>query len=87
MVSLVIAPLLEQEDWATWYYGLIPMALMIIACVVCYKLFWEGFDENTQEQNRQFDIARAAKEASAAGSEEMKVVGTDEAALSLLAQA
>ena len=42
IISLTIAPLLKPnpQDWAVWYYGLIPLALMIIGTVVVYWCFW-----------------------------------------------
>jgi len=42
IISLTIAPLLSANngDWETWYYGLIPLALMIIGTIVVYYLFW-----------------------------------------------
>jgi len=82
MVSLVIAPLLDRDDWATWHYGLIPLALIIISCVVCYKMFWEGFDRATKEQNDRFDAARNA----AAGGPGAEMKTADEQAINLLVQ-
>jgi len=42
IISLTIAPLLSAnpDDWETWYYGLIPLALMIIGTFVVYWFFW-----------------------------------------------
>merc|ERR1712127_112219 len=38
MVSLLIAPLLRanSEDWASYYWGFIPLALMFIVTIVVY---------------------------------------------------
>ena len=47
IISLTIAPLLSAnpDDWEVWYYGLIPLALMIIGTFAVYWFFWrEGVD-------------------------------------------
>jgi K(+)-stimulated pyrophosphate-energized sodium pump len=46
IIALTIAPLLEgEEDWATWYYGLIPLGCMVIGTYAVYHFFWrEGQD-------------------------------------------
>jgi len=41
IISLTVAPLFRnKEDWQEWYYGLIPLAIMIIGTIVIYRLFW-----------------------------------------------
>ena len=42
IISLTIAPLMEEhnEDWDVFYYGLIPLGVMIIGTFVVYQLFW-----------------------------------------------
>merc|ERR1719443_2603678 len=46
MISLVIAPLMSgNEDWFQWYYGVIPLVVMVIGTYVVYRLFWKhGID-------------------------------------------
>lgn len=46
IISLTIAPLLaNNEDWQNWYYGLIPLFVMIIGTIIVYYMFWrEGTD-------------------------------------------
>lgn len=41
IISLTVAPLFRnKDDWQEWYYGLIPLAIMIIGTIVIYRLFW-----------------------------------------------
>jgi hypothetical protein len=41
IVSLLIAPLMEgDDDWDTWYYGVIPLAAMVLATMAVYHFFW-----------------------------------------------
>jgi inorganic pyrophosphatase len=42
IISLTIAPLMQEhnKDWDVWYYGLIPLAVMVIGTYIVYKLFW-----------------------------------------------
>jgi len=66
MVSLVIAPLLGKEDWNTVGFGFIPLVLMIIVSYVCYKLYWQGFDDKIAAQHEaleQINTKPAATEA------------------------
>ena len=35
MVSLTIAPLISgKEDWESWYFGLVPLAIFVVITVV-----------------------------------------------------
>lgn len=42
IISLTIAPLMDNhnEDWDVWYYGLIPLGVMIVGTFLVYQLFW-----------------------------------------------
>jgi Inorganic H+ pyrophosphatase len=46
IISLTIAPLIADDaDWEVWYYGLIPLAVMLIGTYLVYHFFWkEGLD-------------------------------------------
>lgn len=46
IISLTIAPLMEgDDDWDVWYYGLIPLAVMVAGTYMVYHFFWrEGQD-------------------------------------------
>jgi Inorganic H+ pyrophosphatase len=46
IISLTIAPLIEGDaDWEVWYYGLIPLGVMLIGTYLVYHFFWkEGLD-------------------------------------------
>jgi K(+)-stimulated pyrophosphate-energized sodium pump len=65
MVSLVIAPLLDQEDWGTYEYGFIPLVLILLLSYVCYVKFWSTFESEANAKMRQFD-ARAIEMAKTA---------------------
>ena len=40
IISLTIAPLLEENDtWEVWYYGLIPIGLMVFGTYCVYHFF------------------------------------------------
>jgi len=42
MISLTVSPLLRgHQDWQQWYYGLIPLAVMILGALTVYYLFWK----------------------------------------------
>jgi H(+)-translocating pyrophosphatase len=55
MVSLVIAPLLEVEDWAQTGYGFIPLVVGLLITVVVYNKYWKGFDEMFDKKMAEFD--------------------------------
>jgi len=55
MVSLVIAPLLEPEDFAVYYYGFIPLGVMLIVCVVVYQMYWKGFEDMVAAKHKEYD--------------------------------
>ncbi|GKY94850.1 hypothetical protein MPSEU_000450000 [Mayamaea pseudoterrestris] len=43
MISLTIATLLEgKEDWEEWYYGLIPLFVMVAGAYIVYHFFWKN---------------------------------------------
>ena len=42
MISLTIATLLKgKQDWEEWYWGLIPLAVLVIGTFVVYHYFWK----------------------------------------------
>lgn len=51
IISLTIAPLLSSnpDDWEIWYYGLIPLALMIIGTIAVYWFFWRDIADITAD--------------------------------------
>lgn len=59
MVSLLFAPVMNVEDWHYWYAGLAILVVIIILCVVVYKLYWAGFEEEVAKKNKEFDAAAA----------------------------
>jgi K(+)-stimulated pyrophosphate-energized sodium pump len=40
IISLTLAPLMKEDDWEVWYYGLIPLVFMIFGTFVVYHYFW-----------------------------------------------
>lgn len=45
IISLTVAPLMEKngvafEPWETWYWGLIPLGVMLIGTVAVWWFFW-----------------------------------------------
>jgi len=51
IISLTIAPLLKAnpDDWATWYYGLIPLAIMLVGTVLVWWFFWRDMADITAD--------------------------------------
>lgn len=48
IISLTIAPLMEgDDDWEVWYYGLIPLGVMLIGTYVVYVMFWKETQDIT----------------------------------------
>jgi hypothetical protein len=48
IISLTIAPLMEDDDdWDSWYYGLIPLAAMLIGTYLVYHFFWRNVADIT----------------------------------------
>lgn len=48
MISLTIATLMEgKEDWEEWYYGLIPLVVMLLGTYAVYHFFWKNIDDIT----------------------------------------
>jgi Na+/H+-translocating membrane pyrophosphatase len=42
IIALTIAPLLKGNgDWDDWYFGLIPVGVMILGTYVVYRAFWK----------------------------------------------
>lgn len=50
IISLTIAPLMEDDDdWDVWYYGLIPLAAMLLGTVLVYHFFWSEVADITAD--------------------------------------
>ena len=55
IISLTIAPLmtddngLANEEWDVWYYGLIPLAVMIAGTYAVYFFFWRNMADITAD--------------------------------------
>ena len=48
IISLTIAPLMTGfNDWETWYWGLIPLAVMFIGTYCVYYFFWRDIADIT----------------------------------------
>ncbi|CAJ1948395.1 unnamed protein product [Cylindrotheca closterium] len=43
IIALTIAPsIANEEDWANWYWGMIPLVIMIVGTHIVYRMFWRG---------------------------------------------
>lgn len=73
IISLTIAPLMEShnEDWDVWYYGLIPLGVMVIGTYLVYHLFWATTPdiEAPMEQTKEVEAPADAAEEVAAPAE------------------
>lgn len=50
IISLTIAPLLEgRETWSLWYFGLIPIVLMLFGTYCVYHFFWREVADFTAD--------------------------------------
>lgn len=81
IISLTIAPLLKgNEDWDNWYYGIIPLAVMIIGTYVVYYAFWrEGTDIAAEFTKKDNGVASDPEKDVEGGEEEPQIeVGTDQ---------
>ena len=57
IISLTIAPLMEgDDDWDVWYYGLIPLGVLLIGTYLVYHAFWrETHDITASPSSRNGD--------------------------------
>jgi phosphotransferase system glucose/maltose/N-acetylglucosamine-specific IIC component len=45
IVALIIAPLIKgKEAWETWYYGMIPIGIMLFGTYFVYYSFWRDVE-------------------------------------------
>jgi inorganic pyrophosphatase len=50
IISLTIAPLMKgDKDWDVWYYGLIPLGVMLIGTYLVYHFFWRDMHDITAD--------------------------------------
>ena len=50
VISLVIAPLMEgDDDWEVWYYGLIPLGVMVLGTIAVYFMYWRETQDITAD--------------------------------------
>ena len=76
IISLTIAPLMEGNgDWDNWYYGLIPLAVIVIGSYVVYWFFWREGTDITADMSGKDEEAEAAvvSEKDVEGGEDPKV--------------
>lgn len=75
IISLTIAPLMEGDgDWDNWYYGLIPLAVMVIGTYVVYHFFWkEGTDITAEIATKDANDVEEGEKEEPKASEEPKV--------------
>jgi K(+)-stimulated pyrophosphate-energized sodium pump len=72
MISLTIAPLLEGvSEWEFWYYGLIPLAAMIIGTYMVYHYYWREIpDTKADVSSKKVDVSPGEKGEADAAHEE-----------------
>jgi inorganic pyrophosphatase len=50
IISLTIAPILSgRESWSIWYYGMVPVGLMLFGTYLVYHFFWREVADITAE--------------------------------------
>ena len=50
IIALVVAPLMfGKEDWEEWYWGLIPLAIILIGTYLVIKFFWTNVADITAD--------------------------------------
>ena len=50
IISLIIAPLLKgKASWELWYFGLIPIAIMLLGTYCVYYFFWREVADITAD--------------------------------------
>jgi K(+)-stimulated pyrophosphate-energized sodium pump len=63
IISLTIAPLMEGfDDWEVWYYGLIPLVVMVLATYAVYFFYWREVADITAPVGDK-NVIDATKEA------------------------
>jgi K(+)-stimulated pyrophosphate-energized sodium pump len=80
IIALTIAPLMKgNEDWDNWYYGLVPLGVMIITTYVVYLTFWkDGTDLEMAVSGKEDDPEKEEATAAAVSTLDPKVeVGTE----------
>lgn len=59
IISLTMAPIISgQEDWEEWWWGLIPLSLMLISTVGAYHVLWKNppsYDNDLQLTTEKID--------------------------------
>lgn len=52
IISLTSAPLLEgRANWEKWYYGMIPLSVMLLFTIILYQLYWKDNDNDYTSDN------------------------------------
>jgi len=66
LISLVIAPIISgKETWDEWYWGLIPIALMLLGTFLVYHFYWKnGIDITAEVGNSGGDAETGKADAS-----------------------
>jgi Inorganic H+ pyrophosphatase len=68
IVSLIIAPLIRgKQAWETWYYGIIPIGIMLFGTFFVYHFFWRHMADITdsnfgQSENVNVDAEKNSNE-------------------------
>lgn len=66
IISLVIAPLMKDDsDWDVWYYGLIPLGVMLIGTYLVYHFFWREMHDLRADPVKKHEPMEVEKEEAA----------------------
>lgn len=68
IISLTVAPLMRKNpgDWEVWYFGLIPLGVMLIGTYVVYLCFWREIADITADPSgKGNDVEEAEPKAEA----------------------
>jgi inorganic pyrophosphatase len=80
IIALTIAPLMENKgDWEDWYYGLIPLGVMLVGTYVVYIAFWrDAADITADVSSNKVDTEAPASVKDAPAKEENFVPDVEE---------
>jgi len=83
IISLTLAPLMRKnpDDWQVWYYGLIPLAVMLIGTVLVYWFFWREVADITAAVPGAKDVEEGDKKVEATSLMQGDAAGGDSPAV------
>ena len=72
LISLTVAPIMSAHprDWEVWYYGLIPLAIMIVGTYLSYHFFWRELTDVTADPSASNKAAKDVEAGSGANDDD-----------------